>query len=269
MTSTLTISQLAGYVGVTVRAVRHYHRCGLLPEPERDASGYRSYDAQAVIDLFRIKTLADAGVPLARVQELLDAEAEQFAEAVTQIDAALAERVRELKRHRRRIAELAGGERLFLPGGVVAFLDELRAMGVSERTVRTERDGWIMLTARMPELVPLLIEHKRGYVEDPQFRRLCLAYDEAFDWEPDDPRLEQLADELLDYMERERGAELELEGLDATVAQSFNDPAALEGNLMMQMTDASPAWRRLNRLGAERLRARITETPSHSWPFTA
>ena len=32
----LTISQLAAYAGVTVRAVRHYHQIGLLPEPERD-----------------------------------------------------------------------------------------------------------------------------------------------------------------------------------------------------------------------------------------
>ena len=33
----LTISQLASYAGVTVRAVRHYHQVGLLPEPARDA----------------------------------------------------------------------------------------------------------------------------------------------------------------------------------------------------------------------------------------
>ena len=64
----LTISQLAAYAGVTVRAVRHYHQIGLLPEPERDHSGYRTYDAAAVVRLIRIRTLADAGVPLARVQ---------------------------------------------------------------------------------------------------------------------------------------------------------------------------------------------------------
>ena len=61
----LTISQLAAYAGVTVKAVRHYHAKGLLPEPERDHSGYRRYDAQAVVELIRIRTLADAGVPLA------------------------------------------------------------------------------------------------------------------------------------------------------------------------------------------------------------
>jgi hypothetical protein len=43
----LTIGQLAAYAGVTVRAVRHYHQIGLLPEPERDASGYRRYGATA------------------------------------------------------------------------------------------------------------------------------------------------------------------------------------------------------------------------------
>src|SRR4029079_5232220 len=45
----LTISRLAAYAGVTVRAVRHYHQIGLLPEPERTYSGYRTYDAAAVV----------------------------------------------------------------------------------------------------------------------------------------------------------------------------------------------------------------------------
>ena len=64
----LTIGQLASYAGVTVRAVRHYHAKGLLPEPERDHSGYRRYDAHAVVELIKIRTLAEAGVPLARVR---------------------------------------------------------------------------------------------------------------------------------------------------------------------------------------------------------
>ena len=51
----LTISQLAAYAGVTVRAVRHYHQVGLLPEPARDRSGYRTYDVDALqlLDLVR------------------------------------------------------------------------------------------------------------------------------------------------------------------------------------------------------------------------
>ena len=71
---------------MTIRAVRHYHQRGLLPEPDRDASGYRRYDADSVIELIRIKALADAGVPLARIQQLLVAEPAEFAAAVAEID---------------------------------------------------------------------------------------------------------------------------------------------------------------------------------------
>ena len=104
----LTIGQLASYAGVTVRAVRHYHPRGLLPEPERDNSGYRSYDAAAVVELIRIRTLAEAGVPLARVRELLDADPETFAAATAEIDRQLRAQIRELPAHR-------GGSRSWPP----------------------------------------------------------------------------------------------------------------------------------------------------------
>lgn len=139
MTGVLTIGQLAAFVGVTVRAVRHYHQRGLLPEPERDASGYRRYGGQAVIDLLRIKTLAEAGVPLARVQQLLDASAQSFSAAISQLDDDLQRRIADLQEHRRRMATLLSGERLLLPGEVVDYLDQLRTIGVGERTVHAER----------------------------------------------------------------------------------------------------------------------------------
>jgi DNA-binding transcriptional MerR regulator len=173
----LTIGQLAAHAGVTVRAIRHYHRRGLLAEPDRDDSGYRRYDAQAVVDLIRVKTLADAGVPLARVEDLLGAGPAEFAVAISEIDKALRQRIRDLTCHRRRIAELTAGDRLFLPAEVVDMLDELRALGVSERGIRTERDGWILVAALSPELVPGWVGHKRSALADPEFRQLYLACD--------------------------------------------------------------------------------------------
>src|SRR5919108_492865 len=62
----LTIGELAAYAGVTVRAVRHYHAKGLLPEPERDHSGYRRDDAPGARELLRYRPLPRPGVPLAR-----------------------------------------------------------------------------------------------------------------------------------------------------------------------------------------------------------
>ena len=82
----ITIGQLAGYAGVTIKAVRHYHQRGLLAEPPRDSSGYRRYSAQDAIELVKIKTLGDAGVPLARIKELLAADPDRYATAIAEID---------------------------------------------------------------------------------------------------------------------------------------------------------------------------------------
>src|SRR5215467_12945367 len=104
----ITIGQLAGFAGVTIKAVRHYHKRGLLEEPPRDASGYRRYSARHAIDLVKIKTLARAGVPLARIEELLRADPHRFAAAIAEIDRDLQERAEELLRARERIAGLGG-----------------------------------------------------------------------------------------------------------------------------------------------------------------
>jgi len=242
----LTIGQLADYVGVTTRAVRHYHQRGLLPEPERDASGYRRYGAQAVVDLIRIKTLADAGVPLARIQALLGAGPEQFSKGIAQIDQALRRRVRDLEQQRRRIAELAAGDRLFLPDEVVGLLDELRRIGVSQRAVDLERDGWILLAARSPGQAAGLASDKRSALADPEFRRLYLACDQAFDWDPADPRLEEVADEMVAYAARHRP--------DRPDGATLDDPVAMD-LLSSQPGGTSPAWQRLLQLTSDRSQA--------------
>ncbi|MEU2789942.1 MerR family transcriptional regulator [Streptomyces sp. NPDC007100] len=204
----LTIGELASYAGVTVRAVRHYHAKGLLPEPERDRSGYRRYGAGAVVELIRIRTLAGAGVPLARVRELLQAGEERFAAAVADIDEQLRAEIRERQRHRERIARLASGDSLALPPEVVGFLGRLRELGVDERVVRIERDGWIPLAARCPGRVAEWVARKQEQLADPQLVDFYLTLGRALDCAEDDPRLVGLADELAAYVSRlaeERG----------------------------------------------------------------
>ncbi|MFF3484364.1 MerR family transcriptional regulator [Streptomyces sp. NPDC002701] len=196
----LTIGELASYAGVTVRAVRHYHAKGLLPEPERDHSGYRRYGAGAVFELVRIRTLAGAGVPLARVRELLQADGEEFAAAVADIDKRLRAEIRERQGHRERIARLAAGDSLALPQEVVDHLDRLRALGVDERIVQVERDGWIPLAARTPERVPEWMERKREQIADPRVIDFYLTLSRALDRTDDDPRLVELADSLAVYI---------------------------------------------------------------------
>ncbi len=240
----LTIGQLADFAGVTIRAVRHYHARGLLPEPERDASGYRRYDARAVVDLIRIKTLADAGVPLVRVRDLLHAEPEEFAEATRQIDRELQATIRRLQQHRRRVAELASGDGLTLPAGIVAYLARLREIGIGERVVGIERDGWILLAAHAPDRVEEWIRLKYAALDDEAFRKMYLDFDAAQDWPPDDPRLEGLADDIVAFLHRMAGRpDLHVQPtVDATTA----------GLLDSHTIKAAPAWRQLERLLIER-----------------
>lgn len=204
----LTIGQVASYAGVTQRAVRFYHQKGLLPEPGRDASGYRRYDARAVVELIRIRTLAQAGVPLSRVRELLAAEPEEFAAAVEEIDRRLLAEIRERQRHRRRIAQLAAGDSLALPAEAVAYLDRMRELGFPEPMVEGERDAWILVAAQLPDSMPTYMASKRAQIEDPAvlelYRDIGVA---AFEWDADDPRLPAVADRLVATIEAVGDAE--------------------------------------------------------------
>jgi DNA-binding transcriptional MerR regulator len=243
---TLTIGQLADYVGVTVRAIRHYHARGLLPEPVRDSSGYRRYGAQAVLDLARIKVLTDAGVPLARIDEVRGAGAEQLAEAVAHIDAQLRRQIRELEHRRRRVAGLVEGERMFLPAELAGFLDELRAAGVSPRTVQSERDGWILLFARRPQQALDWLARKRADFAEPEYRRLYRTFDEAAGWDPADPRLEELADAMLRYVAKHAEDDVILRW------QQLDDPTLVALLSSHFDSEASPALERLYELIEEK-----------------
>jgi len=197
----LTIGQLASYAGASIRAVRHYHQIGLLPEPERDASGYRSYDAAAVLRLIRIRTLAEAGVPLARVRELLDAGPETFAAATIEIDRELRARVRTLQEHRRRITRLNSVESLAVPKEVADYLNCLRAIGAPSALVEVERDAWILVAARYPETISAIIADKVAQLADARILRLYQLLGRLTMESESDDLLREIADLMSDLYE--------------------------------------------------------------------
>jgi DNA-binding transcriptional MerR regulator len=261
----LTISQLAAYAGVTVRAVRHYHAKGLLPEPERDHSGYRRYDAAAVVELIRIRTLADAGVPLSRVQELLGADEAEFASAVADIDRRLRAEIRERQRHRERIAQLAAGDSLALPPEAVAYLARLRELGVPQRAVDMERDAWILVAAQLPDQMPTLMALKSAQIETPAVSTLYLELIEAADWDADDPRLPAFADRLVSLIEQstegwddyeETGQFALDDGLVALLDQVFLDTVPIAARLLQLLEERGwTGWTRLERIDRDLIQA--------------
>ena len=247
----LTISQLAAYAGVSVRTVRWYHQRGLLPEPARDGSGYRRYDGQAVIDLVRISTLAGAGVPLARVGDLLEADEAEFKTAVTELDAELATRITELQQRRADLAQLPSAERLCVPDKVAELLDLERSIGVSERTIAMERDAWILLAATYPEMLDEVYAWKELTTTDPEYQKLLVAMDEAFDWDAEDPRLPELAQRCIDVM-----AQLYPPDAAAKYVAGWSVDPARYDLISDHGMEESPAWARLNGLVEELSRER-------------
>jgi DNA-binding transcriptional MerR regulator len=239
----ITIGQLAGYAGVTIKAVRHYHERGLLAEPPRDASGYRRYSAEQAIELVKIKTLADAGVPLARIKELLAAGPDEVAAAIADIDRKLAERAEEIRRTRERIAGLSAGDRLFVSPQTADFLDRLRKAGVSERAIRMERDLWILMQSASPAHAAAWLADKLEAMDDPEFQAIYLEYDAAFDWPGDDPRLEALAERSQRWMRtRQPTRNQPRSPEDAAIARFITTSAA----------PSSSAWDRLAEIARER-----------------
>jgi MerR family transcriptional regulator, mercuric resistance operon regulatory protein len=67
----LTIALLAKASGVHLETVRYYERVGLMPEPERAANGYRSYDPQHVKRLFFIRRAREIGFSIGAIRDLL------------------------------------------------------------------------------------------------------------------------------------------------------------------------------------------------------
>ena len=238
----LTISQLAAYAGVTVRAVRHYHAKGLLPEPERDHSGYRRYDARAVVELIKIRTLAEAGVPLSRVRALVAADDAEFAAAVEDIDRRLRAEIRERQQHRERIAKLAAGDSLALPPEAVAYLQRLRESGVAEAMVDAERDAWILIAAQLPEQMPFYMRVKEAQLDDPATLRMYRELADVVTWAADDPRVVGFVDRMV----------AQVEALPADQVEGNPLPDDLADLLDAVFLDSVPAARRILRLLEER-----------------
>lgn len=247
----LTISQLAAYVGVSVRTVRHYHQLGLLPEPERDPSGYRRYRANDVIMLKRISTLAKAGVPLARIPSLLEADPADFATAIAEIDSELDAQIAELRQRREDLAELPSAERLCISDEVADILDIERELGVSERTVAIERDSWILLSAAYPDSLEASLVLRKACLDDDDYRRMMLTMDAAIDWDRDDPRLPELAELSMTVLERLYPVEVACQE-----AEKWTGTDEVTARLLNEMNEISPAWQRLYELVGELTRAK-------------
>ena len=103
----LRIGEVAELAGVSTRTIRHYHQIGLLPEPIRAANGYRGYHPKDVVLVLRIRRLAETGLHLDEIKNVLAAErGREPRDILIELDKDLAEQERRIRARRKRIAEL-------------------------------------------------------------------------------------------------------------------------------------------------------------------
>ena len=109
--SSLKIGEVAKESGIGIEALRFYERSGLLGRPVRSMSNYRLYDAGVLERLAFIKKAQTLGFSLDEIKRIIaDAQrgtspCDDVREIVRRRLAELDEKMREMKRYRKELAE--------------------------------------------------------------------------------------------------------------------------------------------------------------------
>jgi DNA-binding transcriptional MerR regulator len=192
----MRIGEIAALVGVTARAVRHYHHIGLLPEPPRQTNGYRSYTLRDAVLLARIRRLTELGLALDEVRDVLaDDAGRELAEVLGELDADLARQEHEIQQRRRVLAGLLEGP--LTPDAPLspALVELLKAAPVTTSPAAAkDREHLTLLDATVGG--DAVYSALRPLVEYPTTKLLNERLDELDGAAPDDPRIAALAEDL-------------------------------------------------------------------------
>lgn len=256
MTDGITISQAAVFAGVTVKTIRHYHQNGLIDEPRRDNSGYRRYGTAELLRLVQVRTLAGAGVPLAEIGTILDADPDRFAAALVDVEESLTSRIDELIARRETLRQLVHGDRVLLPDRALTLLDRMPRLGFTADDVTTAREGLILVRALMPEGFDDYLSQIEHGLDDPRHVAMIKLTWSAGNWDPDDPRIEKLAEEVASHFLADPSLLPTLTGL-----QNRDDGKTRYELLAHHGEDERPGWTRLTALVEEKMRSAGIDGP--------
>jgi len=117
--------ELARMAGTTVNTIRHYHRLGLIREPERRYNGYKEYGTLDLVRLLRIRRLVDIGVPLAQIGDI-ESGGDVTPDTLREVDEGLAATIEQLQTARAQIAAvLRDGAPADVPAGFASVASRL------------------------------------------------------------------------------------------------------------------------------------------------
>ena len=200
------IGDAAAFVGVTPRAIRHYHQIGLLPERERGGDGRRRYGQAEVIRLLWIRRMADAGIALDDIRDAFAGGApngaggdDEVAGVLARLEETLAAQEAEIQRKR------ASVQHMRTLGSRLGLLDDLvsgRLEAAPEGSLRQDDLDSLLVTERMFGPLGAVMQAGRflALALDPELRAesdRVDAAEEALDdtVAVDDPRVAQVAAE--------------------------------------------------------------------------
>ncbi|QIB46085.1 MerR family transcriptional regulator [Streptomyces aureoverticillatus] len=203
----MRIGEIAAAVGLTTRAIRHYHHLGLLPEPARRPNGYREYGLREAIMLARVKRLTELGLGLEEVRDVLaDDEGRELTEVLGELDDDLARQEADIRARRARLAELLRMSREgLLPGdgpvspGLAELFGRFRPAGSAAAAKDLEHLALFDATADPVQRDRIYLALRR-LADDPELAtkmgELYERMDDLAHASVDDPRVETLGTDL-------------------------------------------------------------------------
>ena len=189
------IKEFSALTGVSVRALHHYDRLGLL-KPRRGTSGYRIYSADDVAVLEQIIALKFIGIPLGDIKRLLRTDRCEWSHVL-----AAQRLVLEEKRRRLDLTIDAVREALELTG---PHLEASRIKKIIEAIkMMDQRQEWkqqydALLQGKVETLKTMSPEAREQLRR--QFAELCKEIQGALEEDPAGPRAQELAGRWLQLL---------------------------------------------------------------------
>lgn len=195
----LRIGELAELAGISPRAIRHYHRLGLLPEPDRAPGGYRAYELRDAVLLLRIRRLVELGLSLDQAAQILaEDQRRDLREILSELDADLAEQQRRIGTRRTRIAELlANASASDFSAQLVEVLTDLDRVTASQPGVTRERLITALFELLSGDVSPGELKGYHAVFAESEFtertHRLSVRFERLRGKSPEDPDVLELA----------------------------------------------------------------------------
>lgn len=130
---------------------------------------------------------------------MLEYGPERFAQALAGVEERLNERIEELTARRAMLRRLADGDQALLPDRAADLLERGRAAGLPPEEVAATREGMVLARALDPDAFDAYLDNLEEALADPDVIDLHKRAQKALAWDPDDPRLEEVATAMAEY----------------------------------------------------------------------